>query len=162
MMLSASPVQDRGAPQFPKSFVHVFRAPDFTPVAYEIQEPVAIGSGSQVEPFKAALRYLAKDEGEKLTTLIKVEATVSGAAMLGVLGEDLRRLVDEHRPDGISTHFHMYYVSRAGVVMGPNDFTRHSDPPFEFRMPHVAKTWPELAEMMKSRGLFAEDSIAIA
>ncbi len=163
MLFSVHPTENRGDSPWAKSYVHVFEAPTFEPQVTTIPRPVSIGSGSQIVPFQAALKEIASDTEDSLFTLMKVEAMVSPSAMAGVLGEQLRRLIDVENPGGISPHLHLCVVTRGNIIIGPNNSESYgtvtSPGRTSFTMPPVATSWLELQKHLKDLGASAEGCI---
>jgi len=162
LMASVHPNLNSGDAPWARSYLHVFRSPEFEAELAPVQTPVSIGSGSEVAPFKFALKEIIDDKDNKGFGLLQAEVGMTGG-MVTVLGHDLTRLIEEHEPSGISPHLHLCMVARGGVTIAPNDyrfFGSASSPTKTFTMPTVARSWKELQEMLRATGATADGCTA--
>lgn len=159
LLASVHPNRNAGDAPWPLSYVHIFRAPDFEGHAVPPNLAQSIGSGSVAEPCRAALQRFADDE-EHRTELLMTGFHMRGG-VASILTLDLTKLLQKHRPNGVSEHLHYCVVERGDVLLSTNDHDEYPDKgKIEFRMPLVASSWAELNAMLQAKGASASGAIA--
>jgi hypothetical protein len=87
-----------------------------------------------------------------------MQAAIVPGGTLTILGVELTQLIEDHKPSNISPHLHLCFVTRGGLDIYPNNYTRHasaSAPRVDFRMPKVATTWEEFDVILQVVGATA-------
>ena len=190
MLVSTHPQEHGGNPAWPRSYVHIFKSPDFEPEPVMIHRLGSIGCGEAYHPCRRAIeRYSNNLEGQDILTQGEIGAS---GGMGSRLGMGLTDVLMQAQPGGISSHLHYCWVYRGQIIIQPNDHTRMgrwsmwkhgsgvgqdpagqndpapSIPPSDvqpisgsvFRMPQIATTWEELCQMLESHDLNVDGCIA--
>jgi hypothetical protein len=190
ILIGVHPVKHSGNPDWPKSYIHTFRSPNFALSRTEPREVVGIGCGSEFEPCRDALASISNDHEEMMKVRMGEQGTRGG--MLSMLGLQLTTLLKKAQPRGISSHLHYCWVYRHHTVISTNDHTtvgRWSmypvglDSPFAagkegnepagrsigspempvpgfFKMPRIADSWEELQHLLRAEGASAVGTVA--
>jgi len=155
MMLAAHPTAD-GLPGRAICFAYIFRSPDFVPLAIPPGHLESIGSGSDVEAYKAELSGysaspLALMQGEEMNRRL---GTLS-------LEQIISDVVKKKPTLGVSAHFHICRVERGGIEIRPNDYKTYNpdNTIVDFKMPPVARSRREFQDMVATFGLSAAGAI---
>lgn len=153
ILIGVHPFENLGDVPWARSYVHIFRAPDFNPKALLPNRVDSIGSGIEAANCRSALERLTMDEDHL------AELLVAGAPMPGgiatILGMDLTKLLQSSRPAGVSAHLHFCVVERGRITIMPNDHEEWGATPTVFRMPRVATSWNELKYLLSATGVSA-------
>jgi len=184
MLISVHPNEPAEGP-WPRSFVHVFRSPDFAAEVVNPQKVAAIGSGANFAPCREEIEKLAVDDDETFN-LIKSE--MGGAGNIAtVLGFSLTRVLQQTQPRGISSHLNYCWAYRGRVIIRTNDHAtfgprwsmfssgsgidRPDDEPtgpdpeahggVQFTMPALARSWSELVALLGAHGESATRCTAV-
>jgi hypothetical protein len=146
LLLGVHPTDDLGVPDFPKPEVYTCNWPYFEPVQASVATIVSIGSGSEVDQYKAALQNLS-DEPFKLLQL-HVGGAGGPSSTVG-LNFMITQLLKKYKVEGISTHLHCCFVSRGQMWIGNNDHETYPQQGEKevFCMPPVATSWQEFLQM---------------
>jgi hypothetical protein len=180
LMISTDPQEDNGNPNWPLSYVHIFRSPNFEPEEIPVHQMVSIGSGSVYEHCRAVIDEFSQSFERRVFHM-----QVSGGSPSGMgtsIGHDLTTVLMRTQPGGISSHLHYCWVYRGQIIIETNNriikgpwtmfplghteeqFDDRDEPLDEgavaFRMPPVATTWDELLEMLHDRGLDSACAVA--
>lgn len=152
LLLAVHPTDDLGMPEFPRPEVYCCSCPDFEMVQAKVATVVSIGSGSDVEAYKTALKHLS-DEPFKLLQL-QVAGGPSSTVGLSFM---ITQLLKKHKVEGISTYLHCCFVSRGQIWIGNNN---HESYPHQgekeiFCMPPVATDWQEFVQIASLEGASA-------
>jgi hypothetical protein len=148
MLLGVSPTADVGIPGLGQATVAIMRSPDFIPHLLRATEVGSIGSGTSVNVYGDVLRELSQD-----ATLWGVEAGMPGGYGQAIQ-HVVQQTIEEHPVTGVSPHVHWCVVSRRGIAIGTSDHSRCSASGewTEWRMPPVARSWPEFLTMVQAAG----------
>ena len=148
LIVGVSPVEDMGAPEFPRIFVIRLVAPDFVPRKMRpTTGMLGIGTGSKVPHYKRALR-----------PLFRLTSGIQRAHMHGLHGwaEQLTFsatiAIRDYPQFGISENLHVVAIRRGQMVTLTNDMTAYpaNQPPIELRMPRVATSWEEFTQLAEA------------
>ncbi len=114
--------------------ISVFRSPDFVPECQQSGRKVmSIGSGSGVDKYREGLEYIMRDPD-----LVYMKGEVGSVGGHGrMIAFALQMEVKRAPTSGISQHFHLFTV-RLGAIQ----------PYSTSGMPAVARSWPELLELL--------------
>lgn len=155
IMLGAHPTLD-GLPGYAICYAHIFRSPDFAPIAIPTGQFASIGSGSDVETYKQELYAYSKSslallKGEEMNRKL-------GTVFLEQIVTDT---VKKQPSVGVSPHFHICRVERGVIQVRPNDHKTYfpDNTTSEFLMPSVAHSYREFKEIVKTLALSAEGAI---
>ena len=140
--LSAHPNQNDGAAPWARCFVHRFRAPGFEPDEAAQAQIVSIGSGSDIEPYKAALDRLGRD-----MQMLQLEVSFPGGSGIALM-YSITKLLQRSPASGISRHLHLCLVGRHEVRIATNHVQDPRDPEKTEEMPSVATNMEELQRLL--------------
>lgn len=180
LLISTDPQEDNGNPNWPRSYVHIFRSPDFEPEEIQVHQMGSIGSGSVYEQCRAAIDEFSQSFERRM---FHMQAGMGNQGGMGTsIGHDLTTLLMRTRPEGISSHLHYCWVYRGQIIIetnnrvikGPwtisprghtqdefdNQEQRLDEGALAFRMPTVATTWEELVVILRDRGLNCTSAVA--
>jgi hypothetical protein len=150
LIVGVSPSEHLGAPEFPRVYLVKLEAPDYKPTYFAKGMSVChIGSGSEVVAYETAV---ADFFDTRSTTMHAAGAGPTGWAQM--LGDSMRRLVQDDPRKGISPHVNIQICTLGNFQTGDNSMTRvHPDGRrVEFRMPQVASTVVEFFMLCKKLG----------
>ena len=180
LMISTDPQEDNGNPDWPLSYVHIFRSPDFEAEEVKVHQMGSIGSGSVFEQCRAVIDEFSQSFERRM---FHMQAGVGNHGGMGTsIGHDLTALLMRAQPAGISSHLHYCWVYRGRIVIESNNRIikgpwtisplGHTQDEFDdrdetlddgaiaFRMPPVATTWEELVAILRERGLECASAVA--
>lgn len=180
LMISTDPQEDNGNPDWPLSFVHIFRSPDFQAEEVKVHQMGSIGSGSVYEQCRAVIDKFSQSFERRV---FHMKAGGGSPGGMGTsIGHDLTTLLMRAHPAGISSHLHYCWVYRGQILIETNNRIingpwtisplGHTQDQFDdrdetldegavaFRMPPVATTWDELVEILRDRGLNCASAVA--
>jgi len=175
IIISAHPQENTGIGFSPRSYVHIFRSPEFDAEEVPIHKLGSIGSGSSFGPCRGAIERYASDNSHRMM-FVRGESTSGG--MGSMLGLSLTDILIRTEPRWVSSHLHYCWVYRGKVILKTNDHGRKGrwsvaelgvgveqnaassawaqDADAEhFEMPAIAASWGELVELLDSRGATA-------
>jgi hypothetical protein len=187
MLFSAHPQEHTGNPLWARSYVHVFRSPDFQADMIPVNTLGSIGSGNSYEPCRAAVEEFSSDF--KRRALFKQGEVGNQGGMGTMLGFNLTQLLMRTQPGGISSHLHYCWVYRGQIIIKTNDHMQKGrwsilehgsginrdqsapdtsasmqaalkDGATAFEMPRLAATWEEFVQFLAATGAKAEGCIA--
>ncbi len=145
LIVGVSPIENMGAPQFPKVYLIRMIAPQFIPRLFnQGLAMTSIGSGSRVTEYKAALRPLFRNS-----------SGIHSAHMTGIhgwaetLGFSVTSLVRRSQTSEFSECLHITGVALGDMVQVNNNTTTYPrvGSPVVLRMPPVAGSWAEFDAM---------------
>lgn len=180
LMISTNPREDNGNPDWPLSYVHIFRSPDFTPEEVKVHQMGSIGSGSVYDECRAVIDEFSQSIERRV---FHMQAGGGSPGGIGTsIGHDLTTVLMRAQPAGISSHLHYCWVYRGQIIIETNNRIikgpwtisplGHTQDQFNdreetrdegaiaFRMPPVATTWDELVEILRARGLDCASAFA--
>jgi hypothetical protein len=149
LMVGAHPDEDIGIPGFSRIYIVKMGSPNFAPtIVSSPQSILSIGSGSNIEEYKAAIENINKDGG---WPLIKLEAGNPGG-WATALSMSLSFILRDHPKAGISDHLHVGLIKRDSYKMAVNDRIENigSENQREFQMPKVAKSYSEFIRIARN------------
>lgn len=188
MLISASPTENNGDAPWAKSYIHIFRSPDFQAEQIAFWQVGAIGSGNFVEDCRGLIERFSTDR-EAATQLMKGEVGRPGGAG-AELGWSATTVLKRCCPNGISSHLHYCWVFRGQIIIETNDHTTYGrwsmvpllgvekdnveklsgvnpitrEPEEEFRhnftMPPIAQSWEELEKILSAQGATAKGAVS--
>lgn len=179
MMVSAFPNTERKDARWPRSFVHIFKSPEFEALSIPVHKVGAIGCGTAVEPCRRFVEHLSTSF-ERMTMMMKGEVNCPGG-MASRLGIDLTKVLQESQPRGISSHLHYCWVYCKKVIVKTNDHSAEGrwsafpigsginepDAPTTssiehptFSMPQIASSWSQLESLLTATGASAQGCVA--
>jgi hypothetical protein len=187
MLISIHPRDHTGNPSWPRSYVHIFRSPDYQAETVPVHTLGSIGSGSSYPPCQAAVEAFSGDP-KRRALFVQGEVGTQGG-MATMLGFDLTQLLMGTQPGGISSHLHYCWVYRGNIIIKTNDhrqkgrwsilesgsgINRDQNAPdtstlkqavleggaTAFEMPRLAATWEELVQLLDATGAKAERCVA--
>jgi len=122
MVIGTSPTENNGDAPWAKSYVNIFRSPDFQPESIHFWTVGAIGSGNFVSECRDLVRNLSTRQ-DSMFQLMQGELGQPGGTgqMLGWSATTLK----DCRPNGISSHLHYCWVFRGRIVIRTNDHRSH-------------------------------------
>jgi hypothetical protein len=170
MLFSTHPEEHTGNPLWARSYVHVFRSPDFQADMIPVHTLGSIGCGNNYEPCRAAVKEFSSDF--KRRALFEQGEMGMQGGMATILGFNLTQLLMRTQPGGISSHLHYCWVYRGQIIIKTNDHIQKgrwsilehgsgvnreqngpdtsaskraalTDGATAFEMPHLAATWEE-------------------
>jgi hypothetical protein len=183
MLMLVHPQEHVGNPAWPRSFVYIFRSPNFEGENVPVHSLGSIGSGIGYAPCRDAINSFGADRNrEQLFMQGEVGRQGGMASMLGV---SLTGILKDVQPRGISSHLHYCWVYRGRTIIQTNDHTvkgRWTIAPLGsginqpqdvgapampkgpaladgyrfFEMPRLATSWEELLSALRERTLNAE------
>lgn len=157
LIVGASPIEDMGAPQFPKMYLIRMVAPQFIPRFFsQGMSMTSIGSGSRVSEYKTALRPLFRNS-----------SGILNAHMTGIhgwaetLGFSITSLVRRSQTSEFSECLHITGVALGDMVQVNNNTTLYPrvGSPIELRMPPVAASWTDFNAMATSRNKLSASAV---
>ena len=180
LMISTDPQEDNGNPNWPLSYVHIFRSPDFEPEEVKVHQMGSIGSGSVYDRCRAVIDEFSQSFERRV---FHMQAGVGSQGGMGTsIGHDLTTLLMRTQPTGISSHLHYCWVYRGQIIIETNNRIikgkwtisplGHAQDQFDdrdetidegataFRMPRVATTWEELVDTLRERGFNCASAVA--
>jgi hypothetical protein len=180
LLISTDPQEDNGNPNWPRSYVHIFRSPDFEPEAVKVHQMGSIGVGSVYQKCRSVISEFSESLERRM---FHIQASVGSQGGMGTsIGHDLTTLLMRTRPEGISSHLHYCWVYRGQIIIETNnriikgrwtiaplghtqDESDDRDVALDegaivFRMPSVATTWDELVHILRDRGLNCCSAVA--
>lgn len=148
ILVSAHPSENIGL-NFPRTFVHIFRSPEFVPVVSLVpHEAGSIGSGAVESGCVAALEKLTAGDEEKFALMQAATAMTGGLEM--TLGLAISEYIRDNRPDYISPHLNLCSVTRGAITIWNNDYIRYEDGgPVHFAMPRLARSFREFMDILE-------------
>ena len=179
MMVSSFPNTERRDAPWPRSFVHIFKSPEFEAVSIPARKVGAIGCGTAVVPCQQFVDKLSTSF-ERMNMIMQGEVNCPGG-MASRLGIDLTKVLQESQPRGISSHLHYCWVYCKKVIIKTNDHSAEGRwsafpigsginepdaPPVPsierptFAMPQIASSWSELESLLQATGAEAKGCIA--
>jgi hypothetical protein len=187
MLIMAHPQEHVGNPAWPRSFVYIFKSPDFEGESVAVHTLGSIGSGNAYPRCRDAIASFGADRSsEQLYMQGEVGCQGGMASMLGI---SLTDILKEVQPRGVSSHMHYCWVYRGRTIIQKNDHTvkgrwtiaplgsginqmpNVETPPIPrepalaqgygfFEMPKFATSWEELLDILRDHGLNARGCIA--
>jgi hypothetical protein len=183
MLISTHPQEHTGNPLWPRSYVHIFRCPDFQAEIIPVHTLGSIGCGSYYPTCRAAVEAFSSDP-KRRALFVQGEVGTQGG-MATMLGFDLTHLLLRTQPEGISSHLHYCWVYRGEIIIKTNDHTqkgrwsilesgsginRDANAPDTSTSnlehgatvfgPRLAATWEELVQFLDATGAKAEGCVA--
>jgi hypothetical protein len=184
MLVSTHPSENCGDSSWARSYVHIFKSPDFEPVVLPGRKVAHIGCGVGVKPCTDAVETLSNDN-KFFITMMQSEVNNSGG-MVSSVGHYLTDILKRTQPNGISSHLHYCWVYRGKVIIKTNDHAikgRWTAIPSGsginrgdnqevftstvaegggtlFQMPRIAASWEELESLLGAEGKTAVSAIA--
>lgn len=160
LLLGVYPQRENGIPGQAQTYGCIMRSPEFDPECFNPGKIAAIGSGNEVEMYVEAIERINK---EGYTPLMQMEVGNPGGYGLA-LSSYLSLKVNENPVHGISNHFHICYVKRGVITIGPNDYSIYPNQgsKIDIVMPTVATNWTEFKHLMKRKGISMAKAYAIA
>jgi hypothetical protein len=185
MLVSTHPTENCGDGSAPaRSYIHVFKSPDFQPVETIGRKLLHIGCGEYVKPCSDAVETLSNDH-QFFSMMMQGEVNNSGG-MVSMVGHHLTDILKRTQPHGISSHLHYCWVYRGNVIIKTNDHSTRgrwtaipsgsginreeghevsasslAEPGgVLFQMPRLASSWEELESLLGTEGRTAVGSIA--
>jgi hypothetical protein len=156
MLFGASPNKDLGLPGTTLPFVAMLRSPDFFPEVIRLNQASSIGSGADVEVYRASL---AQDIGRE-SEVWRMEVAGFGASAQ-ILKYLVAQTINENPIGSVSPHVHLCLVGRHGISIDTSDRDDfEGEERHEIRMPPVATTWAEFQQLSQAHGLAAADGTA--
>ncbi len=157
ILLGASPSENAGDLDIPRTDVVVLRAPDFEPEYASPAKCISIGSGSQTEIYKQELERINANP----FPMMQMEVGNPGGTALA-LSIHLTSLITQNPIAGISPHLQIVSVTRGGYFINTNDHTQYPGdaPPIEFKMPPLAKNWKEFQKISEGFGFAATGAVS--
>jgi hypothetical protein len=151
MFISAHPELDQGAPEWPRPHTCRLVAPDFEPEMSTGRAFLSIGSGQNVEAYRAA--------AEKVVEGFQLEMSVTGGWHLPAqsLADYLHWTVNRSPTAGVSSHFVYATVFREGFIIAPHSYTVHEgDGRKRFvGPPPLARSYAEFVAYCRANGIGA-------
>jgi len=121
MLIMVHPQEHVGNPAWPRSFVYIFKSPDFEGESVAIHTLGSIGSGNAYPRCRTAIESFAADRSrERLYWQGEMGCQGGMASMLGV---SLTDILKEVQPRGVSSHMHYCWVYRGQTIIKANDHT---------------------------------------
>jgi hypothetical protein len=180
LIISTDPQEDNGNPNWPRSYVHIFRSPDFEPEEIHVHQMGSIGSGSVYEQCRAVIDEFSQSFERRV---FHMQASGGSQGGMGTsIGHDLTTVLMRTQPAGISSHLHYCWVYRGQIIIETNNRIikgpwtisplGHTQDEFDdqeqtidegavaFRMPIVATTWEELVGILRDRCLNCTSAVA--
>jgi hypothetical protein len=180
LMISTDPQDDEGNPNWPRSYVHIFRSPDFQPEGIRVHEMGSIGSGSVYEQCRKVIDEFSESFDRRM---FHMKASVGTLGGMGTsIGHDLTTILMRTQPGSISSHLHYCWVYRGQIIIETNNRILngrwtisplgHTQDQFNdrdeildegaiaFQMPTVATNWDELVQMLKERDINCTSAFA--
>jgi hypothetical protein len=156
MVAALHPTETMGDIGYPRTHVYVYKSPNFEPRAARGPECVAIGSGADIEHYRAAIAGITERfEFHKL-----VEGGLGAQPTALIL--ELHKIVKKVPVNTVSSLFHVGFVADRKVRVLPLDFTEHAGgSSSRIALPPVAPTYEVFQAMCRSRG-YADASIFAA
>ena len=154
ILASAHPQKNLGDVPWPETYCHIFDGPDFEPKLCRPGEIKSIGSGSNVDEYKSAIKAVIEDRSFN-------QMMVAGASMQGLLlAKSINKVVDENPKKGISKHYQIGIVERRNFSISNNDYKLYpkDGPPMEVKLPKLARNYNEFQEYCKEREKLTETS----
>jgi hypothetical protein len=170
MFLSTHPQEHTGNPLWARSYVYVFRSPNFQAEMIPVHTLGSIGCGNSYEPCRAAVGIFSSDYKRRM--LFEQGEVRAQGGMATILGFNLTQLLTRTQPGGISSHLHYCWVFRGQIIIKTNnqlqkgrwsileqhgsginldqnapDTSTHAaleNGATAFEMPRLAATWEEL------------------
>ena len=187
MMIMAHPQEHVGNPAWPRSFVYIFKSPNFEGQIVPIHSLGSIGSGNAYAKCRGAIESFGADRRRE-QLYMQGEVGCQGG-MVSMLGISLTSILKDVQPRGVSSHLHYCWVYRGKTVIQRNDHTEKGrwtiaplgsgvnqpqeaeipvfseQPALEdgyrfFKMPTLAETWESLSEILRDHGLSARGCTA--
>jgi hypothetical protein len=177
MMISTHPTENCGESPWPRSYVHIFRSPEFQPVSIAVNKLGTIGCGEESEPCRKAVEELSNDY--KRMSLIREGEQGTPGGMATMLGIHLTMLLKDVQPKGVSTHLQYCWVYRGKIIIETNDHSvagrwtafRHGSgitgqpraqlDGVTFTMPELATSWNEFQKVLRRFGSRADSCVAV-
>jgi hypothetical protein len=179
MLIMAHPQEHVGNPAWPRSFVYIFKSPDFECENVAVHTLGSIGSGNAYPRCRDAIASFGADRARE-QLYMQGEMGCQGG-MASMLGTSLTDILKEVQPRGVSSHMHYCWVYRGRTIIKTNDHTVkgrwtiaglgsgiNQTPTVEgpfiprepalaegyglFEMPKLAASWEELQELLRERG----------
>jgi hypothetical protein len=122
IVISADPQEHFGPPSWARSYVHIFRSPDFVPEIVPVHKIGSIGCGNHYEPCRAAIERFSNDYKHEESVMQSEVGTPGG--MGSRIGFGLTRLLMETRPGGISAHLNYCWVYRGQTIIKTNNHSQ--------------------------------------
>lgn len=180
LIISAHPREHNGNPSWPKSYVHIFRSPDFSPEIVPVHTLGSIGSGTHYPPCREVIERFNTDNDFRMLCAHGGQTLGGMGTMIGI---NLTSRLLESQPTGVSAHLHYCWVYRGKITISFNDHTQKGrwsiiplgseNSPTElsrpatlqdgsqlFAMPVVATSWDQLVQMLHARGANPKGCIA--
>jgi hypothetical protein len=187
MLIMAHPQEHVGNPAWPRSFVYIFRSPDFEGENVPVHSLGSIGSGNDFERCRQAIESFGADRSRE-QLFMQGEMGCPGG-MASMLGTSLTDILKEVQPESVSAHLHYCWVYRGRTIIKENNHTvkgrwtmaslgsginepiqaAETSLPREraisegygfFDMPRLARSWDELVINLRERGLIARGCTA--
>jgi len=178
MFLSTHPQEHTGNPLWARSYVYVFRSPNFQAEMIPVHTLGSIGCGNSYEPCRAAVGIFSSDYKRRM--LFEQGEVRAQGGMATILGFNLTQLLTRTQPGGISSHLHYCWVFRGQIIIKTNnqlqkgrwsileqhgsginldqnapDTSTHAaleNGATAFEMPRLAATWEELNLFLAATG----------
>lgn len=187
MLILVHPIEHVGNPAWPRSFVYIFRSPDFNAENIPVHSLGSIGSGNDYPRCRAAIESFGAHRSRE-HLYMQGEMGCQGG-MASMLGTSLTGILKDVQPRGVSTYLHYCWVYRGSTILQTNshavkgrwtiaglgsginqtseadDFSASRQAAIDdgaqlFEMPGLARTWEELLLLLKDRGLDAHGCTA--
>lgn len=183
VMLSVHPQEHGGNPAWPRSYVHVFRSPNFEPECIPTNRITTIGCGTSYDHCRNVIEDLQRNE-RRMSLLVPGERASGGMGVM--LGIQITNLLKKTVSPRISSHLHYCWVYRGRIIIKTNNHVVYgndegamfeagsgidrpgdSDPLLPtaagdtpFQMPRIATTWQELNRLLSESNIAAGGSVA--
>jgi hypothetical protein len=180
LIISVHPREHTGNPCWPRSYVHIFRSPDFLPEVVPVHTLGSIGSGTHYPRCREVIERFSSDNNFRMLCA-RGGSTLGGMGTM--IGINLTSQLLEVQPLGVSPHLHYCWVYRGNITISTNDHTQIGrwsviplgsenmptqqgasqtleDGSVLFSMPNVATSWDELERILVARGSNAVGCIA--
>lgn len=119
MLLGVNPNEHNGNPAWPRAEVYIFRSPEFAAVKAKPHEILTIGCGADIPEFQAALAKLSRDNDARMKLMQGEVGTIGG--MGTSLTIRLTKMLQDRRPQWISSHLHQCWVFPNRIQISTND-----------------------------------------
>ncbi len=142
LLLSAHPTKNDGSAPWARCYVHRFYSPNFKPLLAQRDEIVSIGSGSDIQQYKDALKALGSD-----MKMFEFDVHFPGGSGIALMSS-LTALLKRNPSSGISRYLHLVLVGRDRVRIGSNGVDTPDNPEINDPLPQVAQNMDELTQIL--------------
>ncbi len=149
VVASAHPSENVRGADFARADVFTLRSPDFVPEPVPPRSCHAIGSGSGRDEYMTAVGIAVRDPGF-------LQAVMAGGCLqASSLAQAVEHVVSQSPDPGISRHVQIGLALRGRCLIYSHEYTRITWDGAATRhaVPHVAKSWAELCQILSARAL---------